>query len=249
MADSPLVYVHLLPAMIPAGSLRGGVAVVLDVLRATSVMIHALNSGASAIFPCLEIDEARALASHFKPGDALLAGEREGLTIEGFDYGNSPGSFTPEVCRGKTIVMTTTNGTRAILASLEADRVLIGSFLNFAATLKDLRREPRSIHLLGSGTNGFVSYEDSLLAGAFANGLAETHLLIGNDETLLTRAAFLGSMDQPLATTIGRGFGGRRVREIGLAADLAVAADVDRIHLVAEVVRDPTRIVRSNSLS
>ena len=106
--------------MIPTGLLQGGVAVVLDVLRATSVMVHALDAGAISVVPCLEIDEAQAIASQFEPGQVILAGERLGLPIDGFDFGNSPGSFTPEVCRGKVIVMTTTNGTRAIYASLPA---------------------------------------------------------------------------------------------------------------------------------
>ena len=108
------IFVHLLPTMIPPGSLRGGVAVVVDVLRATTVMVQALAVGCDAIIPCGEIEEAVKVAAGFPPGDALLAGERHGLPIPGFDLGNSPLEFTPEVCQGKTLVMTTTNGTRAI---------------------------------------------------------------------------------------------------------------------------------------
>src|ERR1700761_4796956 len=119
MPQRPPVFVHLLPALIPAGALKGGVAVVIDVLRATSTMIHALAAGSDAIIPCLEIDEARRLAGGYPRGSAILAGERGGLPIEGFDLGNSPGAFTPAACSGKTVVMTTTNGTRAILASME----------------------------------------------------------------------------------------------------------------------------------
>src|SRR5688572_15843482 len=130
MPDSarPAVFVHLLPAVIPPDSLRGGVAVVLDVLRATTKMLHALASGCRAVIPCGEIDEARRVASSLAAGSAVLAGERVGVPIEGFDLGNSPSEFTPEVCRGKTLVMTTTNGTRAILACLGAERVLVGAF-------------------------------------------------------------------------------------------------------------------------
>ena len=92
------VFVHLLPSLIPPGSLRGGVAVVVDVLRATTVMVHALAAGCEAVIPCAEIDEAKAIAAGLPAGTALLAGEREGLPIPGFDLGNSPGEFTPDVC-------------------------------------------------------------------------------------------------------------------------------------------------------
>ena len=103
---------------------------VVDVLRATTAMVHALAAGCEAIVPCAEIEEARAVAASLPAGTVLLGGERGGLPIERFDLGNSPATFTREVCRGKTIVMTTTNGTRAILASLEAERVLIAAFVN-----------------------------------------------------------------------------------------------------------------------
>src|SRR3954471_15886347 len=96
-SDRPEVFVHLLPGLIPPGSLKGGVAVVVDVLRATTVMVHALAAGCEAVIPCLEIDDARRVAEGLPPGSAILAGERQGLPIEGFDLGNSPRDFTPEV--------------------------------------------------------------------------------------------------------------------------------------------------------
>src|SRR3954469_19810045 len=145
--EPPLVYVHLLPDLIPEGALRGGVAVVVDVLRATTMMVHALAAGCVAVIPCGEIDEARQVAASLPPGEAILAGERQGLPIAGFDLGNSPRSCTPEICRGKTLVMTTTNGTRAILAALDAERVLIGAFPNFAATAQRLHADDRPIHV------------------------------------------------------------------------------------------------------
>jgi 2-phosphosulfolactate phosphatase len=242
--DSPPVYVHLLPSLIPAGSLRGGVAVVIDVLRATTVMIKALDSGCVAIAPCLEIDEAKRLAASLPTGHALLAGERLGLPIEGFDLGNSPESFTPETCAGKTVVMTTTNGTRAIHAALDADRVLIAAFVNLGATLRTLRDEARPIHLVCSGTNGLVSLEDSLLAGAIAAGLGVPRRRPGNDEAILAGDAWTMDKEKPPIELIRRGWGGRRVTEIGLEADLAFAAVINRVDLVAEVIREPLRVVR-----
>ena len=85
----------------------------------------------------------------------LLAGERDGLPIPGFDLGNSPGDFVPEVCHGKTLVMTTSNGTRAILGCQEADRVLITSFANLGATSHVLREERKPIHVRVRGHRGW----------------------------------------------------------------------------------------------
>jgi 2-phosphosulfolactate phosphatase len=269
MPQRPPVSVHLLPSMIPAGALEGGVAVVIDVLRATTTMIHALAAGCDAIIPCGEIDEARRVAQSFPPGTVLLAGERQGLPIEGFDLGNSPGDCTPANCSGRTMVMTTTNGTRAILASLEAERVLVAAFVNRGATVEALKMDGRPIHLVCAGTDGQISLEDSMFAGAVAHEIdtwaweiSEGKASSVNEreddpspDTLLTndQAEIAASLwretesiiegGYSLADALGDGRGGRRVLSLGLEADLEDAAQVDRFSFVAELLRDPLRIV------
>lgn len=250
MSDPAPVYVHLLPALIPAGGLRGGVAIVIDVLRATTVMAYALDAGASAIVPCREVDDALRAADEVGRSRVILAGERRGEPIPGFDLSNSPGQFTPEVCRGKTVVMTTTNGTKALLASLEADRVLVSAFVNRAATLRALREEPRPIHLVCSGTDGLVSFEDTLLAGRLADDLGRP---AGNDATLIARSLirdrWLANAHEPvgdeeLARVLEAGRGGRRNLELGLRADIVAAARWDRLDVVGELRREPMAVVR-----
>jgi 2-phosphosulfolactate phosphatase len=260
--ERPRVYVHLLPSLIPPGSLRGGVAVVVDVLRATTVMVHALANGCEAVIPCGEIDEAQAVAAGLPKGKAILGGERGGLPIPGFDLGNSPGDFTREVCEGKTLVMTTTNGTRAILASLEADRVLVGSFANVTAIWDVLKKETRPIHIVCAGTDGRVALEDALLAGELTLNLCAwqggvriwsdlAKVADVNDQAMLAAAAGwelvfppLLSGAPPLESWLSVGRGGRRVAEIGLGADIKAAADRTKpVKLVAELRRDPLRIV------
>lgn len=246
------VSVHLLPGLIPPGALRGGVAVVIDVLRATTTMVHALASGAVAVIPCGEIDEARRVASALPGGTALLAGERLGLPIAGFDLGNSPAAFTTEACGGKTLVMTTTNGTRAILASLEADRVVIGAFVNLRATAERLAGElgagGRPIHIVCAGTEGRISLEDSMLAGALASSLPAQSWDPANDEAIMVVALWHEADSAKgergrLAQILSRGRGGRNVLALGLEGDLVDAARIDRFHLTAEICRDPLRIV------
>jgi 2-phosphosulfolactate phosphatase len=249
MPQRPTVAVHLLPSLIPPGALAGGVAVVIDVLRATSAMLHALAAGCEAAIPCLEVDDARKVAASLPPGTAILGGERGGLRIEGFDLGNSPASYTPEVCRGKTLVITTTNGTRAILASLEAERVHIAAFVNARATLDLLASESdRPLHVVCSGTEGFVSLEDSLMAGLLVSGLRERGVEPANDPALIAAAAWQGTARrmerEPLAKVLAEGRGGHNVLRIGLDPDIGDAAAIDRLNLTAVLRRDPLRIVK-----
>lgn len=151
--------------------------VVIDVLRATTSMMTALANGAEAIIPVAEISDA--LAMRQARPDVLLAGERDGLKIRAnltgsvdFDFGNSPREFLPEKVRGRTIVMTTTNGTRALRACARAEAVLIGSFLNLRAVIHWIRRElPPHLILVCAGTHDQAALEDTLAAGALCERL------------------------------------------------------------------------------
>jgi len=149
--------------------------VVLDVLRATTTMITALANGAQAVVPVEDIPEAVGLR-RTNPR-VLLAGERHGLRIRAhlaggieFDLGNSPREFTPERVAGRTIVMTTTNGTRALRASAQAQRVVVGAFLNLAAVAAGVRQRPEAdLLIVCSGTLDQASFEDTLAAGALCD--------------------------------------------------------------------------------
>src|SRR5262245_35106817 len=165
MADDRQVCVHLVPELAPAAALAGGVAVVIDVLRASTTIVHALAAGCTMVRPCLEVDEARALANGLPAGKVLLAGERGGRPLDGFDLGNSPQEFTGKACRGTTIVLTTTNGTRTLSRAAAAERVLVAAFVNYSAVCEQLRQDARPIHVICAGTDGEISLEDTLLAG------------------------------------------------------------------------------------
>ncbi|WZO99629.1 2-phosphosulfolactate phosphatase [Isosphaeraceae bacterium EP7] len=247
-AEPSQIFVHLLPALIPAGALRGGVAVVIDVLRATTAMVHGLAAGATHIVPCLEIDEARGVAAALPPGTAVLAGERLGVPIEGFDLGNSPADFNASTCRGKTLVITTTNGTRAIHASREAERVLVAGFVNLEATARALIADGRPVHLVCAGTDGQISLEDTLLAGAIAETLRDRGWTLENDPARIASILWFDvdyriDEGETLAGVLSDGRGGRRVRELKLAPDIEAAATLNRFDLVAELVSNPPGIV------
>lgn len=151
--------------------------VVFDVFRATSSMVTALANGAEAIVPVGEIPEALAIKGQ-RP-EVMLAGERDGVRIRAqltggtdFDLGNSPREFNRGKVAGKTIVMTTTNGTRALRSCAQAKTVLVSSFLNLRATADYIEETPpESLLLICSGTYEQAAYEDTLAAGALCDSL------------------------------------------------------------------------------
>lgn len=164
-------------AALATRDLSDAVCVVFDVLRATSSIVTALANGAASVLPVAEIPEA--LEARRAEPTVLLAGERDGVRISSvltggtdFDLGNSPREFTRERVQGRTIVMSTTNGTRALRACVKARMVLAGSFLNLAPTERRLRATgPRQLLLVCSGTHEEAAYEDVLGAGALCDSL------------------------------------------------------------------------------
>lgn len=222
--------------------LSGVVCVVFDILRATSSIITALANGAEAVLPVMDISEALALKDRI-PG-ALLAGERAGLRIGAdltggveFDCGNSPREFVPSRVAGRRLVMTTTNGTRALRASIGASAVFVGSFLNLGATSRAIMaRKPATIVLVGSGTHHELAYEDFLACGAMADQLlALDPSREMCDATLSARDAHRHQAGD-LAKGFARGSNGRRLLSLpDLAPDVAFCAQRDQFPIVAEL--------------
>lgn len=223
------VHVHLLPALVDPAELAGGTVVVVDVLRASTTICHALAAGARHVVPVGAVDEARRLATE---SDVVLGGERGGEVIEGFDLGNSPTSYTPETVGGRTVVFTTTNGTRALLHAATADRILVGCFANETAIVRDVLAQTGPVHVLCAGTNGAVTLEDVLFAGSVAHRLqTECGFEIGDDSgrlaaALFTQSAPRGDFDERLAS-LRESRGGRNLLRLGFDDDLRTAAALD----------------------
>lgn len=147
---------------------EGKTVVVIDVLRATSTMITALMHGAGEIIPVVEIEEALEQKKNFPPSELLLCGERSAGIIPGFDLGNSPFDYTSERVAGKTLIMSTTNGTKAINLANKAEELVLASFINSLSLVKYLRKK-EDIILFCSGTHGQFSLDDALCAGFIAS--------------------------------------------------------------------------------
>ena len=233
----------LTPAELPAlagRDLRATVCVVFDILRATSTFVTALQNGAQAIIPVREI--ADAVARRQQHPDLLLAGERDGVkscAVQSggvdFDFGNSPREFRAEKVRGKIIVSTTTNGTRALRAGAGAKAILACSFLNLAATAKFLNQSPpEEILLVCAGTGEGAALEDVLAAGALAG-------LVGgefSDATELASRAFLAAKSDLAAVVAGTQNARHLLAIPELRADVAFCSQRDVFKVVAGMQPD-----------
>ena len=153
--------VFLTPGELSPSDILDRSVVVIDILRASSSIVQALSAGAKSIYPVASIEEALRLANTFGRDDVLLCGERRCLPIEGFDLGNSPREFTAERVAGKTLVMSTTNGTHLMSLTGGASRVVIGSLLNLRAVVDDLAKSEAEPVLICSGREKHFALEDA----------------------------------------------------------------------------------------
>ncbi len=256
MLSQSEVTTHLLP---PADTnvVQGGVAIVIDVLRATTTIVTALEHGAERMIICGEVAAARKLASALPDGRVLLGGERGGARIDGFDLDNSPTSYERAVVGGRTIAFTTSHGTRAMTQVRCASAMFIGSFRNAQAIVDRVVDCPYPLHLVCSGTDGLPCMEDSLCAAVLAGriwqrrGEPEWH----DDATLLlleTYQAGVGAAAEAREQLLRSGRGGRRLAQLGYLRDIAIAAQQDvssvvprmtcvDLGLVVECENQPTR--------
>lgn len=214
---------------IKPGELQGKTAVVIDVLRATSVIVTALHNGARQIRPVAEVDEARRL----RTTGVLLGGERQAEKPEGFDFGNSPLEYTGERVKGREIILTTTNGTLAMSRCNQAGRVIIGSFLNFRAACEYLMGLEQPVVLICAGTNGEFSLDDFLCAGLMAGTIMDSGYRTSDDLATLAVSTWKSAQYD-----IHHALAGCRHYNIlkakGFESDLEYCLTLDRFDLVPE---------------
>ncbi len=263
-----MLNVYGLPELLQPESIRGEIAVVIDVLRATTTTVCALAAGAQAVVPVLEVEEAKKLKAKILAGadprfpdpvaesDLLLGGERGGKRIEGFDFGNSPREYTPEKVGGKLILFSTTNGTRAMHRTRFAGAIFPAGFVNAQAVVNRLLEHER-VHILCAGTDGKMTEEDLLLAGCLVERLqrlspnrwemnAQALSVLGQWESLFPPKKTLHAKPispDALAGQLRQSAGGKNLLNIGLGSDILLAAQIDSLDRLARL--DPnTMIVR-----
>jgi 2-phosphosulfolactate phosphatase len=224
--------------------------VVIDVLRATSVMIHALSEGALEIIPVATVEEAFQMAKVFPREAILLGGERESRKIEGFDLGNSPREYTAEKVRGRKLILTTTNGTKAFHLVSSGREIFAGSFFNIGALARRCLEWDKDLLIFPSGDEGDFSLEDAVCGGMLIDLITEkgqkpislsdssrgAQILYERFETNLLEAFHLSRHGKEL---IKRGF----------EKDLAYCAQIDVTDIVPQFKDGVIRVHLTPSLS
>jgi 2-phosphosulfolactate phosphatase len=181
-ANKPILNTCLSPALLNLYDLKNAVVVIIDVFRATSTIASVLKNGAKCIIP---VDTVAKAISISKKIDAIAAGERDGQIAEGLQHGNSPLEYSKEFIEGKTLVLTTTNGTKLLQMALDnnADTIISGSFPNLSSVCKFLIEQNKNVVLGCAGWKDRVNIEDTLFAGAVISKIKE-HFTIHCDSSL-----------------------------------------------------------------
>jgi 2-phosphosulfolactate phosphatase len=215
---------------------------VFDVLRATTTLTAAIAAGAKEVRAFDSVESAREGAATFD-GAKLLCGEVHTLPPPGFDLGNSPGDYTPERVKDRTIFFSTTNGTRAINAVLSSPTppkaLFAAALVNASAAAKALFEAAADITLLCSGSDGNFSAEDFLGAGAVADALAELGEVVSGTDALVAARFAIAAVRADLPGALRKTYGGKNNLRVGLGADIDFAARLDVLKVVAKIAGTP----------
>ncbi len=200
--------------------------IVIDVLRATSTIVTALSHGASGVIPAETVSQAKQIV---QSGD-VLGGERYSKKIAGFDTGNSPFEYMGNDYNGKRIVLTTSNGTRAIQKAMKADYVLAGAMINASACANAAYKLRKDIALLCAGTQDTFAFEDGLCAGLILSELYRctdnAHAIVTNDYGYMMYSAYRFHEDNMFEALMNAS-GGKRLAKIGCSKDVEYCAQVN----------------------
>jgi len=225
--------IQLIPFSLNPEIISDRVVVVMDVLRATSVITHALSQGALEIFPVSTVEEAFQLLKTFPPGTTLLGGEKDTRRIEGFDLGNSPKEYIAERVKEKRIILRTTNGTKAFHLVSSGKEVMVGSFFNIGAVAQRCVEIDRDLLLFPSGDEGNFSLEDTVCGGM----LIDLILKRGKKDVMLidaSRAAHVlyKRFEANLVEAFHLSRHGNKLINLGLGDDLLYCSQIDITDIV-----------------
>ncbi len=227
------VDIQFLPSPPHPNLLSDRIVVVMDILRATSVIVHAMSQGALEIIPLPTVEEAFQMAKAFPRGFVMLGGERKNKEIPGFDLGNSPTEYTAEKVKGKKLILTTTNGTRAFHAVSSGKEILAGSFLNIGAIAQRCLESNKDVFIFPSGDEGNFSLEDTLCGGMLIDLITQKQ----KEQISLTDAAYCAEIlyqrfKDNLLGAFHFSHHGKELIHRGFEDDLVYCAQIDRIPVV-----------------
>jgi len=229
MDSRPNVEVCFTPNLYPLHMDNADIVVVIDVLRATTAICTAFHNGIEKIIPVSTLEEA---IDYRQNTDFLVAAERKGKIVEGFEFGNSPFSYMNKDLRGKTLVITTTNGTKAFHTAKRAKNVVIGSFINLDSLCDYLKEQHKKILLLGSGWKNKFCLEDTICAGAIVDQLLSTgNFNSEHDSSIAAKYLYLSARENYfgyLKSSSHR----RRLRDLNLNEDIKYCLNPNQTDVV-----------------
>ncbi len=223
------IAVYHVPEAVPQGHLPQ-CAVVVDVLRATTTIATALAAGAEAVQVFADLETLEATSTTWPEAQRLRAGERGGETVAGFDLGNSPFDYTPEMVKGKRIFMSTTNGTRSLATVQAAPTVITAALVNVSTVVSYiLEKGFETVWVVGSGWQGAYALEDTVCAGAIVATLASKGAVnYANDEAVAAEALYQQWHDNLLGI-LRQASHGQRLLRLDRDRDLEYCAALDSI--------------------
>lgn len=227
----PLIEVCFSPFLYPVYEREGQIVVVIDVLRATSAICTAFEHGVKSMIPVASLEEAAA----YKQQGYLVGAERDGLAIEGFDFGNSPFGYMSDRIKGKTVVITTTNGTQALNMARNAHSVVIGAFTNFTPLCSWLTKQNRNVLLLCSGWKNRFNLEDTLFAGAVADLLSRENGFRLGDGALATKYLYQNASTNPYRF-LHNSSHKARLAALGLKDDIKYCLSFDKTKHIPKLI-------------
>ncbi len=234
--SKPSFEVILTPALIPLYDLKGKTAIIIDILRATSSMCVAFEYGVRNIIPVSHVEDA---IIHRKSG-LKAAAERDGQKVDGFDFGNSPFDFMIDDLNGQSLVMTTTNGTKAIHLSSKAEKMYIGSFLNLQAVADKIITENKPVVAICSGWKDRFNLEDALFAGALASQVS--HVFDLNDDSTIAAIALWNTAQSNLEAFMKNASHAQRFERLGIDRDIQFCLQQSIYPFVPEVANGMIKI-------
>jgi 2-phosphosulfolactate phosphatase len=226
--------------------LKGKAVLVIDVLRASSTIVTALNHGARSVIPVADMAEAGKIAAHMDGDLTVMGGERGGVKIDGYQLGNSPQEYTPEVVQGRTVILNTTNGTRAITRARGAAAVAVGSLLNVSACIRFLFETSYDAVILCAGAESRVALEDTLCAGLILHQLWDGHEPADRSDAARIAFSLYAHDHDRLAEAIAQSNHAQRLIALGFEDDVEACARVDAVPLLP-IYKDSRLVLREPS--
>ena len=211
----PSLEVCLSPALLHLHDVKGSIVVIIDVLRATSTICTALYNGATRVIPVSSVPDCIRIGAEL---GAITAGERDGRVAEGLEHGNSPFEYSREFIQDKTLVLTTTNGTKLLHMAKDVEQIITGSFPNLSAVCDYLVAQKRSVILGCAAWKDKVNLEDTLFAGAVISRIRE-HFSINDDAALAAEMMYNSSQDNILGV-MSNASHYKRLAKYGLQKDM-----------------------------